>query len=273
MLVGTNRPQMITAVDLTIDELLFIADKLSVTTEFPICLGIHPNIFHDDVRARVREAVSHELTFKQILDPAGNIHPEVEALIMTAVRADSCIEARWYHTSGEGSMVRFAICRCGEDFLIIARSAGGGYQVVLQRISARVGVGGMAEAVVGQMAAASISTPIMGPVAELSVATTIEDLTRYGADSRSAQALLEAISKPESWVEFTATERLVGGTQERTSVSAGLLDSRLGRVVSIPRYANNALYGSFCAGTTDNIDRALIELTAFLPSGPWELPR
>jgi hypothetical protein len=70
-------------------------------------------------------------------------------------------------------------------------------------------------------------------------------------------------------VEITATERHPGGTTTTADVAAGVLDSRQGRIVSIPRRVNGELYGSFLPGTQDNLQRALDGLVEFLPSGGW----
>jgi EspG family len=274
MLVGAMEPrQLITAVDLTIDGLLVLANKLDVTADFPMCLGIHNNICDLDLRAMVWAAVTDGLTAQEILDNTGAVHPEVEAMIRTVTRAERTLEGRWYHTGADGRMTRFAICRHEEMHVIIVRAGDQGDRVVIQRTAARTGLAGMVEAVIGQIAPAPITSPIMGPVAEIQHAAGPEDLARYGADSRSASALLSAVANPESWVEIVATERLPGGTIEQPQVAAGVLDSNIGRVVSIPRSINNTLYGSFAAGNTTNLARAVTELVTFLPSGMWDTPR
>ena len=48
-----------------------------------------------------------------------------------------------------------------------------------------------------------------------------------------------------------------------------MLDSRHGRIVSIPRRVNGELFGSFLPGGPENLQRALDGLLAFLPSGTW----
>ena len=70
-------------------------------------------------------------------------------------------------------------------------------------------------------------------------------------------------------MEITANERHPGGTYSQAGVAAGVLDSRQGRIVSIPRRVNGELYGSFLPGTDDNLQRALDGLVEFLPSGSW----
>ena len=52
-------------------------------------------------------------------------------------------------------------------------------------------------------------------------------------------------------------------------MAAGVLDSRLGRIVSLPRKVSGELYGSFLAGTDENLERALQGLLEFLPSRSW----
>jgi hypothetical protein len=274
MLVGVTEPrQLITAVDLTIDGLLLLADQLGATDDFPLCLGIHNNICDLDLRAAVWAAVADGLTSQGILDDAGAVHPEVTAMILTATRAGRTLEGRWYHTGAEGRMTRFAICRREDKHVIIARAGDCGDRVVIQRIAAHAGLAGMVEAVIGHAAPAPITSAIMGPVAEIQHAAGPQDLVEYGADPRSAAALLAAVAHPDSWVELVATERLPGGTIERPHVAAGVLDSSTGRVVSIPQSINNTLYGSFAAGSTTNLARAVAELMTFLPSGMWETPQ
>ena len=60
-----------------------------------------------------------------------------------------------------------------------------------------------------------------------------------------------------------------GGTYTQSEVAAGVLDSRLGRIVSIPRRVNGELFGSFLPGSQENLQRALDGLLEFLPSGAW----
>ena len=79
----------------------------------------------------------------------------------------------------------------------------------------------------------------------------------------------EIIASPASWVEITANERHPGGTNTQTDVAAGVLDSKQGRIVSIPRRVNGELYGSFLPGTQQNLQRALDGLIEFLPSRNW----
>ena len=52
-------------------------------------------------------------------------------------------------------------------------------------------------------------------------------------------------------------------------MAAGVLDSRQGRIVSLPRRVNGELYGSFLPGTQENLQRALDGLMEFLPSKAW----
>ncbi len=70
-------------------------------------------------------------------------------------------------------------------------------------------------------------------------------------------------------MELVVSERNPGGTTAQVDVAAGVLDSKLGRIVSIPRRVNGELYGSFLTGTKDNLQRALDGLIEFLPSGSW----
>ena len=270
MLLGrVERQKMVTAVDLTMDGLLVLADKLSVTNDFPVALTIGNNIFHLDLRAQVWAAVTDTLTEQGIIDAAGQIHPEVVDMIYTATRAERTLEGRWFHTAGEGHMVRFAVCRRGTEHLIMVRGGNRGEKVVLQRISSRVGLAGMVQAVIGDVTPAPMMTSVMGRAEDIQNAETPDDLYQFGADARSASTLLKAIQHPDSWAEIVVTERLEGGTISRPTVAAGVLDSPTGRVVSVPKSINSTLYASFTGGSPDNLARALAELTTFLPSGTW----
>ena len=52
-------------------------------------------------------------------------------------------------------------------------------------------------------------------------------------------------------------------------LAAGVLDSPLGRLVSLPRRVGGELYGSFLSGTQENLQRTLDGLLEFLPAGGW----
>ena len=92
---------------------------------------------------------------------------------------------------------------------------------------------------------------------------------RRGIAAASARVYAEIVGNPASWVEIVASERHSGGTTTRTDAAAGILDSTLGRVVSLPRRVNGELYGSFLPGTQQNLQRALDSLMELLPSGRW----
>ncbi|QFS94598.1 ESX-1 secretion-associated protein EspG1 (plasmid) [Mycobacterium sp. THAF192] len=270
MLVGrVERKDIVTAVDLTMDGLLVLADRLSVTNDFPVALAIGNNIFHLDLRAQVWAAVTEKLTEQGIIDATGEIHPEIVDMIYTATRAERTLEGRWFHTADEGHMIRFAICRRDSEHLIMVRGGNRGEKIVLQRISSRVGLAGMVQTIIGDVKPAPMMTSVMGRAEDIQNAETPDDLYQFGADARSASTLLKAIQNPDSWVELVVTERLEGGTVSRPEVAAGVLDSPTGRVVSVPKSINNTLYASFTGGSPDNLARALAELTTFLPSGTW----
>ena len=76
-------------------------------------------------------------------------------------------------------------------------------------------------------------------------------LAQYGMAPASARIYADIIGDPVSWVEITANERHSGGTYTQADVAAGVLDSRQGRIVSIPRRVNGELYGSFLPGSTE----------------------
>jgi hypothetical protein len=98
---------------------------------------------------------------------------------------------------------------------------------------------------------------------------TANQLSQYGVAPASARTYAQIIGEPASWVEITANERHSGGTYTQADVAAGVLDSRQGRIVSIPRRVNGDLYGSFLPGSQANLQRALDGLIEFLPSRTW----
>lgn len=282
MIVGTEQHDLKVAADLTIDEVLVIADTMGgIGDDFPLVLAIKKdNIPIPEIKTKVWNAVREALTAKGILDETGAVHPDIAHMFEIATRPERTLECRWWrpaqpHEGTAGQMnpaathkqlIRFAVCRRGEDHLIIGRND---EKVVPQRVASSVGLAGMVEAVIGRVAAAPMG-PVSGPAVELEQAVHPEDLTRFGCDLKSASTLISANRSKTEWVHVVATETMRGGTVERPAPSAGILDSRSGRVVSLPKQIRNMLYGTFLSGTTDNLERTLHELTGFLPSGSWE---
>jgi hypothetical protein len=143
-----------------------------------------------------------------------------------------------------------------------------GEMIVLQRIAPQVGLAGMVTTVLGSSAPADVE-PLTGVASRLAASTTSNQLAQFGVDAQSARVYADVTSAPSSWVEITANERHAGGTYTHAQVAAGVLDSRQGRIVSLPRRVNGELYGSFLPGTTENLQRALDALMEFLPSKNW----
>lgn len=257
---------MLTAVDLTIDGLLVIADTLGgVGSDFPLVVGVSPdNIFDETLRARVWADVRGTLTGQNILTLGGEVHPELADIIETVTRPERTLEGRWWRKQMK-QMVRFAICRRADEHIIIARCND---KVVFQRVAASVGLAGMVEAIIGVAAPAAMG-PVTGPVDELSQAIAPADFTRYGCDVRSASTLLAATRQQVDWVHLVATETLPGGRVDRPSSAVGVLDSEFGRVVSLPKIVGRDMHATFMAGSRDNLARALDELIGFLPSRVW----
>ncbi|OLP01201.1 ESX secretion-associated protein EspG [Mycolicibacterium porcinum] len=254
----------VVGVELTIDGILVIADKLGLT-DFPPSMGIRLNIPQPDLRKIVWEQVERDLTAQGVLDVFGNPHPEVAAMLDTLSRPDRTIEGRWWRRDLGGKMIRFVVCRKGGRHVVAARDND---MLVLQRVAAQVGLAGMVNTVLGEGNPANVE-PLTGVAATLANCRTADELTGYGIPPTSARVYAKIISEPESWVELVATERNPGGTISEVDVAAGVLDSRQGRIVSIPRRVNGELYGSFLTGTRDNLQRALDALVEFLPSGSW----
>lgn len=269
MMVGqtTSRPTHIddvVGVEVTIDGMLVIADRLN-TMDFPPALGIRLNIPQPDLRRLVWEQVARDLTAQGVLDLHGTPHPEVAAMVDTLSRPDRTLEGRWWRRDVGGKMVRFVVCRKEDRHVVAARD---GEMLVLQRVAPQIGLAGMVTTVLGPAAPAQVE-PLTGVAGKLAHCRTPGQLQRYGIAQASARAYADIVDDPAGWVEITATERHPGGTHTTADVAAGVLDSRQGRIVSIPRRVNGELYGSFLPGTQDNLQRALDGLIEFLPSGTW----
>lgn len=254
----------VVGVEVTIDGMLVIADRLGLM-EFPTTLGIRLNIPQPDLRDIVWEQVRRDLTAQGVLDVFGEPHPEVAAMVDTLSRADRTLEARWWRRDVGGKMVRFVVCRKGDRHVVAARD---GDMLVLQRVAPQVGLAGMVTTVLGPATAADVE-PLTGVASKLAECRHANEIVKYGVAPASARVYAELIADPASWVEITAVERHPGGTFTRVDVAAGVLDSRQGRIVSIPRRVNGELYGSFLPGSPENLQRALDGLVEFLPSGTW----
>lgn len=254
----------VVGVEVTIDGMLVIADRLGLM-EFPTALGIRPNIPQSDLRDRVWEQVARDLTEQAVLDVFGQPHPEVAAMVDSLSRADRTLEGRWWRRDVGGKMIRFVVCRKGDRHVVAARD---GDMLVLQRVAPQVGLAGMVTTVLDSAPAADVE-PLTGVASRLAECRDANQIAAYGIAPTSARAYAEIIADPQSWVEITAIERHPGGTSTQADVAAGVLDSRHGRIVSIPRRVSGELYGSFLPGTRENLQRALDGLIEFLPSGTW----
>jgi len=100
----------VVGVEVTIDGMLVIADRLNLV-DFPISLGIRPNIPQPELRDIVWEQVARDLTAQGILDVFGAPHPEVAAMTDTLARPDRTLEGRWWRRDVGEKMVRFVVCR------------------------------------------------------------------------------------------------------------------------------------------------------------------
>ncbi len=254
----------VVGVEVTIDGMLVIADRLHLV-DFPLSLGIRPNIPYEDQRAKVWDQVTRDLTAQGILTAFGDPHPEVAAMVDALSRPDRTLDCRWWRPDAGGSMVRFVVCRKGQRHVVAARDED---MLVLQRVAPQIGLAGMVNVVIGSATPAPVE-PLTGIATKLAQARTAEQLGTYGLPPSSARMYAEATGKPESWVEITANERHPGGTYSQAGVAAGVLDSAHGRIVSIPRRVSGELYGSFLPGTEENLQRALNGLIEFLPSKEW----
>jgi hypothetical protein len=263
---GQDAPHIddVVGVEVTIDGMLVIADKLNVM-EFPPSMGIRPNIPQLDLRNVVWDQVTRDLVAQGVLTVFGEPHPEVAAMVDTLSRADRTLEGRWWRRDVGGKMVRFVVCRKGSRHVVAARD---GEMLVLQRVAPQVGLAAMVNVVLGTATPAEVE-PLTAQASRLGESRSANQLAQFGINQASAKTYAELIANPRSWVEITANERHSGGTYTQADVAAGVLDARLGRIVSIPRKVNGELYGSFLPGTNENLQRALDGLIEFLPSGSW----
>lgn len=264
---GGARNDDVVAVEVTIDGILVIADQMNLT-EFPTVLAIRPNIPNDELRDIVAAQVRRDLTAQEILDHAGNPEPTVAAMVDTLSRPDRAIECRWWRVDAGGVMVRFVVCRKGGRHVIAVRD---GDLLVLQLVARQVGLAGMVTTVLGPAKPANVE-PLTGVAAELAECRTVADVAEQGVAAASARIYAEIIKEPTSWVEMIAVQRHRGGTLTQSEAAAGVVDSPLGRVVSLPRKVNGELFGSFLSGTNENLQRALDGLLEFIPAGSWDDP-
>jgi hypothetical protein len=254
----------VVGVEVTIDGMLVIADKLHLT-DFPPSLAIRNNIPQLDLRAIVWEQVARDLTAQGVLDVFGTPHPEVAAMVDTLSRADRMLEGRWWRRELGGKMVRFVVCRKGDRHVVAARDD---ELLVLQRVAPQVGLANMVNVVLGTEPPVDVE-PLTAPSSMLADARTANQVGQFGINPVSARTYANLITEPKGWVEITATERHPGGTTTTTDVAAGVLDAGQGRIVSIPRRVDGELYGSFLPGSPENLQRALDGLLEFLPSHGW----
>ena len=232
--------------EVTIDGMLVIADRLHLM-EFPTALGIRLNIPQPELRDMVWEQVARDLTAQGVLDVFGAPHPTVAAMVDTLSRSDRTLEGRWWRREVGGKMVRFVVCRKGDRHVIAARD---GDMLVLQRVAPQVGLAGMVTTVLGPATPADVQ-PLTGVASKLAESKSANQLAQHGVVPASARVDADVLGDPSSWVEITANERHPGGTYTHADVAAGVL------------------YGSFLAGTPENLQHALDGLMEFLPSGTW----
>ena len=250
--------------EVTIDGMLVIADRLSLA-DFPTSLGIRPNIPYEDVRDIVWDQVQRDLTEQGVLNVYGQPEPTVAMMVDTLSRADRTLEGRWFRRDAGDRLVRFVVCRKKDQHVVAARD---GDMLVLQRVAPQVGLAGMVEIVLGSAEPAEVE-PLTGIASELAETTIAAELAQQGVTRATARVYAEIMGNPKSWVEITASQRNPGGTTTQTDAAAGVLDSEQGRVVSLPRKVSGELYGSFLAGTTENLQLALDALMDFLPAAGW----
>jgi hypothetical protein len=102
---GVSPLDDVVGVEVTIDGMLIIADRLHLV-DFPVALGIRPNIPQLDLRDRVWEQVAGDLTAQGVLDLFGKPHPEVAAMVDTLSRPDRTLQGRWWRRDVGGKRLR-----------------------------------------------------------------------------------------------------------------------------------------------------------------------
>jgi hypothetical protein len=254
----------VVGVEVTIDGMLVIADRLHLV-DFPVTLGIRPNIPQEELRDNVWDQVRRDLTGQGVLDHNGMPHPAVATMVDTLSRPDRTLEGRWWRRDSGGVMVRFVVCRKDDSHVIAARD---GDMFVLQLVAPQIGLAGMVTTVLGTAEPANVE-PLTGVASELAECTTAAQLSQHGVAPATARIYTEIVSNPSAWVEIIASQRHPGGTTTHTQAAAGVLDSPRGRLVSLPRKVGGELYGSFLSGTPQNLQRALDGLLELLPAGAW----
>jgi hypothetical protein len=260
----TSHAHDVVAVEVTIDGMLVIADRMGLV-DFPASLGIRPNIPDEDLKDRVWDQVAADLAGQGVLRADGQPHPGVAKMFDTLSRAERTVEGRWWRRDVGGVMVRFAVCRRAGRHVIAVRD---GELLVLQLVSSQMNLAGMMTAILGPAVPAKVE-PLTGVAAELAACTTAAQLAQHGVEPSSARIYAQIIAHPTSWAEISGSQRDPGGRCSHTTAAAGVLDSPLGRLVSLPRRVGGQLYGSFLPGTPENLQRALEGLLEFLPSGAW----
>jgi len=140
--------------------------------------------------------------------------------------------------------------------------------LVLQLVAPQVPLAEMIAVVLGRAEPANVE-PLTGLANELAECKTAAQLSSYGLNPTSARIYSEIVANPSSFVELIASQRHPGGTTTQTDAAAGILDSKHGRLVSLPRRIGGDLYGSFLPGTQENLQRAIESLLELLPSGSW----
>ena len=184
-------------------------------------------------------------------------------MVDTLSRADRTLEGRWWRRDVGGKMVRFVVCRKGDRHVVAARD---GDMLVLQRVAPQVGLAGMVNDGARARRPPADVEPLTGVASKLAECDDGESAgaVRHRARLGAYRTPRSSPTPPAGW-RSPPNERHPGGTYTQADVAAGVLDSRQGRIVSIPRRVNGELYGSFLPGTTENLQRALDGLIEFLP--------
>ena len=212
------------------------------------------------------EQVTRDLTAQGVLNVFGEPHPEVAAMVDTLSRPDRTLEGRWWRRDVGGKMVRFVVCRKGERHVIAARDDD---MLVLQRVAPQIGLAGMVTTVLGTASPADVE-PLTGVASKLAECKTANQLSAArrspGIGPRSTPT--SSATQPAGW-RSPRMNAIPAAPTPRPTSRPGVLDSRQGRIVSIPRRVNGELYGSFLPGNQENLQRALDGLMEFLPSGAW----
>ncbi|MBF6171398.1 ESX secretion-associated protein EspG [Nocardia blacklockiae] len=260
---------------LTNDSLLAVADRLGVQT-LPLALSIGPRQdSFDEFRAAQERAVA-DLTAVGVIDPDGDVDPDLAAALFTLSQPEYELALRVY---GEGGTRRACLVRRGAEHAVAVR--------VGDRVEVRSAwVDGSGAALAAPLLAvldsvsaaevASLSAPTDELAARLNAAGTVAEYTdamyALGAAERDATVLGSAFGSCHTYAEIVASTHHDGLTT-RVPGTVAIYDTARGRIVVAPMVApDRQVWSTVTPGTDHRVAQAITALIDGLPGGRW-LPR